>query len=70
MVKLKTQKNEGSVDGSLNLVANEKKRKDSFTILELMREVTGEEPSMWGPKIVGFDNYHTNMHLDVRGIGS
>ena len=26
--------------------------------LELMREVTGEEPKMWGPSIVGFGSYH------------
>jgi len=58
MAKLKTQKNEASVDEFLNSVADEKKRKDSFSILELMQEVTGEEPSMWGSSIVGFGSYH------------
>jgi hypothetical protein len=26
--------------------------------MELMREVTGEEPTMWGSSIVGFGSYH------------
>ena len=58
MAKLKTQKNKASVEEFLNSVMNEKKRNDSFSILEMMREVTGEEPSMWGPSIVGFGSYH------------
>ena len=58
MAELKTKKNEESVEGFLNSVENEKKREDSFAILNLMKEVTGEEPAMWGPSIVGFGNYH------------
>jgi hypothetical protein len=55
---LKTQKNDASVEAFLNSVENERKRADSFAILELMREVTGEEPAMWGDSIVGFGSYH------------
>lgn len=58
MTKLKTQKNKASVEDFLNSVTNEKKRKDSFKIMELMREVTGEKPAMWGKSIVGFGSYH------------
>lgn len=57
MSQLKTQKNDASVEDFLNSVTNEKKRVDSFAILELMREVTGEEPSMWGTSIIGFGAY-------------
>ena len=57
MSKLKTQKTDASVEEFLNSVTNEKKRVDSFAILDLMREVTGEEPSMWGTSIVGFGSY-------------
>jgi hypothetical protein len=39
-------------------VADEKKRRDCFTILELMQQVTGTEPEMWGSTIVGFGRYH------------
>jgi len=55
---LKTQKNDASVEDFLNSVSDAKKREDSFAVLELMREVTGEEPAMWGTDIVGFGSYH------------
>ena len=58
MTELKTKKNETSVEGFLTSVENEKRREDSFLVLDLMKEVTGEEPTMWGTSIVGFGNYH------------
>ena len=58
MAELKTQPTEHSVETFLNSVADDRKRQDSFTILNLMAEVTGEEPQMWGDSIVGFGNYH------------
>jgi len=57
MAELKTQKTDASVEESLNAVENERRRADSFALLELMREVTGEEPAMWGTSIVGFGTY-------------
>ncbi|MBN2503462.1 MAG: DUF1801 domain-containing protein [Anaerolineales bacterium] len=58
MAELKTQQNDASVEEFLNAVKNESKRADSYRILELMREVTGEEPTMWGTSIVGYGSYH------------
>ena len=57
MADLKTKKNDASVEAFLNAVEYDAKRADSFAILELMREVTGEEPAMWGGSIVGFGEY-------------
>ena len=57
MAELKTQKNDGDVIAFLNSVAHEKRRTDSFKVLELMKEVTGETPKMWGDSIVGFGEY-------------
>ena len=57
MAELKTQPNQSSVVDYLNSVENQKMRADSFSILELMQEVTGEEPIMWGDNIVGFGTY-------------
>jgi hypothetical protein len=34
------------------------KRQDSFDLIALMQEVTGYEPKMWGPSIIGFGTYH------------
>jgi hypothetical protein len=56
--ELKTKVNEASVEGFLNSVADEQARKDSFEILKMMKQVTKEEPKMWGASIVGFGSYH------------
>lgn len=58
MAELKTKKNDVSVEAFLNGVENERKRSDSFEILRLMAEVTGEEATMWGTSIIGFGSYH------------
>lgn len=34
------------------------RKADSVVLLELMGRLTGEEPKMWGPSIIGFGNYH------------
>ena len=34
------------------------RRQDAVRLVQIMREVTGEEPVMWGPSIVGFGSYH------------
>ncbi len=57
MSDVKTKKNEASVESFLKSVENEKRREDSFVVLDLMKEVTGEEPTMWGISIVGFGTY-------------
>ena len=56
--ELKTRKNEASVVEFLNTVADEQKRTDCFELLEMMQQITGEEPKMWGASIVGFGSYH------------
>ncbi len=58
MAELKTKPNESCIVDFLNTVENEKKRADSFVILDLMRDVTGVEPIMWGDSIIGFGTYH------------
>ncbi|RMF31957.1 MAG: DUF1801 domain-containing protein [Bacteroidetes bacterium] len=58
MAKLKTQPHDGDVDAFLRSIENPQRRQDAFTILQLMRDITGEEPRLWGPSIVGFGTYH------------
>ena len=58
MAELKTQKNDGDVKAFLDGVEHDKRRTDSFKVLALMEEVTGEEPKMWGDSIIGFGSYH------------
>jgi len=56
--ELKTQVNDASVTEFLNNVADEQKRQDCFEILKMMKQITREEPKMWGSSIVGFGSYH------------
>ena len=57
MSNLKTTRNDGDVRAYLESVANKQRRQDALTMLELMREITGEEAEMWGESIVGFGSY-------------
>lgn len=36
----------------------ETRRQDAVVLLELMAEITGQPPRMWGPSIIGFGEYH------------
>ena len=58
MAELKTKETKASVEKFLNAIPDEKRREDCFKILQLMKQVTKEEPKMWGTSIVGFGKYH------------
>lgn len=67
MAELKTKKTDASVEAFLDQVEHEKKRQDSFKILEIMKDVTGEEPKMWGTSIVGFGDYQFKYESGREG---
>ena len=67
MAENKTTPNDQDVEQFLNSIADEQKRKDSFTLLELMKQVTGMEPRMWGSSIVGFGSYHYKYESGREG---
>ena len=67
MAELKTQPNDGSVEAFLESVDNPRRREDSFTVLDLMKCVTGEDPVMWGPAIIGFGTYHYKYESGREG---
>jgi hypothetical protein len=58
MAELKTRPNYESVEVFLDSIPDDRRRQDGRAILKLMKEITGEEPQMWGSSIVGFGNYH------------
>jgi hypothetical protein len=58
MAENKTQVTGASVDDFLAAVEHPVRRQDALRLRELMARVTGEEPEMWGPSIVGFGQYH------------
>ena len=58
MAELKTKPNDASVLGFLATIQDEKKRDDCHEIMNMMEEVSGEQPKMWGKSIIGYGTYH------------
>lgn len=56
--QLKTQRNKLSVRAFLDAVADEKRRRDALAVSQIMENITGEKPAMWGASMVGFGSYH------------
>ena len=63
----KTELTDASVDDFLASVANARRREDSFEVLQLMQDITGEPPRMWGDSIVGFGTYHYHYKSGREG---
>ncbi len=53
-----TQPGSGDVRAYLESVPDERRRADALAALDLMREVTGAEPVLWGSSMVGFGTQH------------
>lgn len=58
MAEIKTKPTEVSPAAFIDKVENEQRRKDGHELSALMKKVTGKPAKMWGPTIVGFDQYH------------
>ena len=58
MAENKTKPTDRKVEEFLASVEDETKRQDCFTLIQVMQEVTGEPPVMWGDTMVGFGSYH------------
>ena len=59
MAELKTKVTDANVLEFIQNFANtEQKKADSLVLLKLMQELSGFEPKMWGPSIIGFGSYH------------
>lgn len=67
MSENKTQPTEQSVKSFINSLDDEQKIADSNALIDLMKEVTGCEPKMWGPSIIGFDQYHYKYESGREG---
>ena len=67
MADLKTKPTKVDVEKFLKSVIDKKRQEDSFKVLELMKNITKEEPIMWGPSIVGFGSYHYKYESGREG---
>ena len=58
MSQNKTQATAVPVADFIAAVDNPTRRADAETLDALFREVTGWEPRMWGPSLIGYGEYH------------
>jgi len=58
MAENKTKPTKLSVNGFIGALTDPVRCADAKTLVTLLQEATGEKPTMWGPAIVGFGNYH------------
>ena len=57
MAEPKTKENDLSVKAFLDAIEDERRRRDCWTVVDLMRKVTKVDAKMWGTNIVGFGRY-------------
>jgi hypothetical protein len=67
MAENKTKPTTNSVPAFLDAYADEARRTDAKALTKLMQKITGNEPLMWGPSIVGFDSYHYTYESGREG---
>ncbi len=58
MAETKTKPTAASVESFIDAVENPTRQADARTVCAMMERITGHEPSMWGPSIIGFGSYH------------
>jgi hypothetical protein len=74
LAEIKTKPTTESVEAFVNSINDEQKRKDSFKLIEMMENATGEEPVLWSSSIIGFGNKRykspsTGREVDWLKIG-
>jgi len=67
MADNKTKPTQLSVATCIDAVTDENRRADAKALVKLMHSVTGEEPKMWGPSIIGFGSHHYKYESGREG---
>lgn len=57
MAETKTKPTGASVEDHIASRANEQQSKDCKAMIAMLKKITGKEPYMWGPSIIGFGSY-------------
>lgn len=53
----KTQPTDASVTEFIEAVEHPVRKANTYTVLEIMKRISGEEPIMWGDSLIGFGKY-------------
>lgn len=69
MSEPKTGPTDASVEEFLAAATPARRREDGIALAEMFREVTGADPVMWGPSMVGFGSYRYISPANPRTRG-
>lgn len=69
MSEIKTQPTDASVDEFLAVATPARRREDGLRLAEIFTEVTGAQPVMWGPSMVGYGSYRYVSPANPRTRG-
>ncbi|MEH6662510.1 MAG: DUF1801 domain-containing protein [Parasphingorhabdus sp.] len=54
----KTRQTDAEVDAFIAKAEPERRRDEARALVAMFQRITGEEPRMWGPSIIGFGSYN------------
>lgn len=66
--QIKTKPTAEDVTAFIDNIAEEQKRKDSHTILKLMKKAMKQKPKMWGTSIIGFGDVRYKSPTSGREV--
>jgi hypothetical protein len=69
MSEPKTGPTDADVDAFLDAATPARRREDGLRLAAIFREVTGSDPVMWGPSMVGYGSYRYVSPSDPRRHG-
>ena len=70
MAEIKTQPTDADVDAFLQAATPVRRREDGLRLAELFHEVTGTDPVLWGPSMVGYGSYRYVSPANPRTRGN
>lgn len=70
MSEPKTGPTQASVDDFLDAATPARRKADGITLAEIFAEITGTQPVLWGPSIVGYGSYRYISPANPRTRGN
>jgi hypothetical protein len=67
MAKNKTAATANSLTDFIDKLVGETKKEDSHKLIEIFKKLTGFDPVLWGPSIIGFGTHHYKYESGHEG---
>lgn len=64
----KTLPSDADIAAFIDAVPDEGRRGDAHALMAIYQDVTGQQPALWGPSIIGFGQYHYRYETGREGI--